>query len=138
MERHPKVLLVEGNGPAEKLARDAIAKAGIKCNLVVARDGVEACDLLFDGTQSPTLVLLALNLPKLSGFEVLTRIRSCDKTKRLTVVMLSASQEPVDIHRCFDLHANGYVHKDPDVECYETRLRLVLYYWIVVNQNANA
>ena len=138
MESRPTVFLVEGNEAAEKLARTAISKAGIDCELIVAHDGVEACDLLFGGRPAPALVLLELNLPKLNGFEVLARIRNCAATKRMTVVMLSESDEQSDVRRCFDLHASSYVHKDEDLECFESRLRLVLYYWMVVNQNANA
>lgn len=137
MKSHPNVLLVESNETEEKLALTAITNSGIDCDVSVARDGVEACDILFDGKPPPTLVLLELNLPKLNGFDVLARIREHDKTKRLTVIMLSNSEEQADVNRCFDLHASSYVHKDKDLECYETRLKLVLYYWMAVNQNAN-
>ena len=138
METRPTVFLVECNEKAEMLARTAILKSGINCDVTVAHDGLEACDLLFDGRKVPDILLLELDLPKLNGFEVLSRIRNFEQTKRLTVVMLSHSVDQADVHRCFDLHANSYIHKDEDVECYESRLKLVLYYWIVVNQNANA
>ena len=137
MKSQPNVLLVEGDATEEMLARKVITNSGVNCHLTVARDGVEACDILFNGKPPFDLVLLDLNLPKLDGFEVLTRIRNHDATKRLTVVMLSASGEQADVQRCFDLHADSYVRKDTDLECHETRLKLVLYYWIAVNQNAN-
>ena len=138
MEHHPKLLLVEGNEIQEAKARQAITNSEIDCELRVAHDGCEACEILFNGHESvPTLIMLGLDLPKLNGFEVLARIRSCDETKRVPVVIFSASGEKADVERAFDLHANSYVHKDQDLDCYETRVKLLLYYWIAVNRNAN-
>jgi len=139
MGSRPNVLLIEGDAAQEALARKAITNSEIDCDVRVARDGVEACDMLFDSASpAPNLVLLALAIPKINGFEVLTRIRHCEETSRLPVVIFSSSEKQADIDKCFDLHANSYVQKVKDPEIYETRLKLALYYWIAVNTNGNA
>ena len=135
----PKVLLVEPNEIEENRARQAITQSGVACTVWVARDGVEACNRLFDKSESlPDIVLLELNLPKLDGFEVLRQIRANERTRRIPVIVLTQSGEVADVDRCFDLYANSYVQKDKDLEIFETRLRLLLYYWIAVNKNVSA
>jgi CheY-like chemotaxis protein len=110
----------------------------INCKVRVAHTGKEACEMLFDsGEPLPAFIILALDLPELDGCGVLTRIRNHNETKRIPVIVLSNSNESSIAGACFDLHANSYVHKDPDLEVYETRLKLVLYYWIAVNRNVN-
>ena len=139
MDIRPIVLLVEGNESEELLARSAITNSEIDCEVRVARDGIEASHSLFDsGVPAPTLILLELDLPKLNGFELLARIRDHAETKRIPVIIFSTSGDQREVDRCFDLHANSYVIKDKDLDCYLTRLKLVLYYWIAVNRNANA
>jgi len=139
METRPTVLLVENDPIEEMLARRAIEKSEIDCDVRVARDGCEACHILFDsGDPAPALILLELNIPKLNGFEVLSRIRGREDTKRLPVIIFSSSGEQLEVDKSFDLHANSYVQKHLDPEIYETRLKLLLYYWMAVNQNAIA
>jgi two-component system response regulator len=138
MQFRPIIFLVEGNETEEVLTRQAITNSGMDCDVRVARDGVEACTILFESHEPPpTLILLDLNISKLSGFDVLTRIRAEEKTKRLPVIVFSATAEPSVIYKSFDLHANSFVQKDEDLECFETRLKLLLYYWIAVNKNVN-
>jgi len=139
MGTRPTVLLVEDDANEERLARSAITKSEIDCDVQVARDGVEACHILFDsGDPAPALILLELDIPRLNGFEVLTRIRDRENTKRLPVIIFSSSGEQPEVDRSFDLHANSYVQKHSDLESYETRLKLLLYYWIAVNHNGKA
>lgn len=139
MKSRPIVLLIEGNESEEMLERLAIKNSEIDCVVRVARDGLEACQILFErGEPPPTFILLDTDLPKLSGFEVLSRIRGGCATKRLPVIIFASPSEQAEIDMCFDLGANSYVHKDKDRDCFETRLKLLLYYWIAVNQNGNA
>jgi CheY-like chemotaxis protein len=138
MKPRPRVLLVEGKENDELRALRVITDSEIDCDVRVARDGIEASGILFESEdQAPTLILLDLDLPKLNGFELLARIRGNDKTKRLTVIVFSDSGEQSEVNKCFDLHANSYVQKDKDLDYYETRLKLMLYYWIAVNRNVN-
>ena len=139
MKSPPIVFLVQSNDKEECLTRQAITNSGISCEIIVADDGKKACDLLFDVENPlPTLVLLDLRLPTCDGFEVLARIRGNEHTKRLPVIIFSSTLDPLDIERCLDLHANSFVYKDKDFELFETRVKLILYYWIAVNKNVNS
>jgi two-component system, response regulator len=137
MSPRKSLLLVEDDANEEMIALYAIKKADIGCDVRVARDGVEACHILFESDDpAPSLVLLDVHLPKLNGFEVLQRIRGREETKRLPVVMFSNSGQAEDVSMSCDLHANSYVQKDIDIEAYETRLKLLLYYWFGVHRPA--
>ena len=93
------IMLVEDNPSDVDLTRRALQKARIRNELVVAEDGEEALDYLFgngayagrDASCLPALTLLDLNLPKIPGLEVLRRIRSDPRTRRLPVVILTSS-----------------------------------------------
>jgi two-component system response regulator len=101
MDKHKVILLVEDNKQDELLTIRALQKHGIRNEIVVCRDGAEALDWLFargsysyrDVAVTPTLVLLDLKLPKLSGHEVLAAIRGNKNTKGLPVVILTPSIE---------------------------------------------
>src|ERR1700710_1274216 len=94
------ILLVEDNPDDEFLTRDALRTGGISHDVVVVHDGAEAVDWIFANEDtSPDLVLLDLKLPKMSGFDVLERIRSNVKTRGLPVVILTSSSEHQDIQR---------------------------------------
>jgi DNA-binding response OmpR family regulator len=135
MESGPSILLVEDNAFDEGTARRAIARAGIDCPVRIARDGAEACSELFDSSEpAPTLVLLDLTLPKVSGFEILQRMRDTDGTRRIPVVVLSGTDNERDVARSYDLAANSFLHKDNDLEVFNSRLKLVVFYWMAVNE----
>lgn len=137
MPNRAAILLVEDNDSEEMLALRAIKKADVNCEVFVARDGEEACRVLFEGEGPvPELVLLDLHLPKVDGFEILERMRRDDATRRVPVVILSSSGEPQDVTRCFELHANSYVQKESDYHMYNSRMKLLLYYWLALNEKA--
>jgi CheY-like chemotaxis protein len=129
-----KILLVEDDENERILAMRAIEQAGTDCEVSICRDGVEACDHLFDsGHAPPSLILLDLKMPKLNGFEVLERIRTSSRIYRTPVVILSSSDDPRDIDRAAELYANSYVYKHPDPRVYRSSLKLLLYYWMAVD-----
>lgn len=113
------ILLVEDNPDDEELARRAFRAANISNQLAVARDGAEALDYLFgmgthsarDLTAMPTLVPLDLNLPKVDGFEVLSRERADPRTNRLPVIILTTSRDQEEVIKVYDRCCNGYVRK---------------------------
>ena len=142
MKRDGVILLVEDNPDDEALTLRALKKNNLANEVVVARDGVEALDYLFgagayagrDVSQLPKLVLLDLNLPRLSGLDVLRRIRLEPTTQILPVVVLTSSKEEHDVVESYRLGANSYVRKPVDfVEFVEAARQLGLY-WLVVNE----
>lgn len=130
------ILLIEDNRDDEDLTVRALRKNKIANDIQVARDGAEALDILFaDGAELPQLIVLDLNLPKISGLEVLRRIRSDERTRLLPVVVMTSSQEDEDIIQSYSLGANGYVRKPVDFTQFSEAVRLLGLYWLVLNQS---
>jgi two-component system response regulator len=135
------ILLVEDNRDDEALTLRALRKNNIKNEVVVARDGVEALDYLFgtgtyagrDVSETPQVILLDLNLPKLDGLEVLRRLRNDDRTRLLPVVILTSSNEDRDRIRGYGFGANSYVRKPVDFTQFLEAVRQLGLYWLVLN-----
>ncbi len=136
------ILLVEDNPSDIDLTKRALSKGHILNELIVAEDGQEALDYLFgtgmyatrDLAMLPTLVLLDLKLPKVDGLEVLVRIRSDSRTKRLPVVILTSSREEQDIATSYDLGANSYIRKPVDFLQFAEAIKNLGLYWLVLNE----
>jgi two-component system response regulator len=135
------ILLVEDNADDEELTLLAFRRSRIANELAVVRDGQEALDWLFaegahvsrNGAQLPELVLLDLKLPRVSGLEVLRRLRADARTKYLPVVVLTSSNEEEDILRSYDRGANSYVRKPVDFAGFSEALQQLQMYWLVLN-----
>lgn len=134
------ILLVEDNRDDEELAIRALKKNNISNAVVVARDGAEALDYLFGGgepgvdTALPQVILLDLNLPKLSGHDVLRRIRAEARTRLVPVIMLTSSCEEADIVTSYELGANGYVQKPVDFGQFTEAVKTLGQFWLSLNQ----
>lgn len=139
--------MVEDNPDDELLTVDALRSGGPECDIpqceiVVTRDGAEALDYLFaDGAYSgrnrdvePCLVLLDLKLPKLSGFDVLNRIRADERTKLMPVVLLTSSSQHEDMVRGYESGANSFVRKPVEFEQFMTAMHSLGKYWLTVNE----
>ena len=136
MSDEPTLLLVEDNADDVILAQRAFRKAGVRVKVDVAYDGVEAIEyLLGEGPlrKLPHFVLLDLKLPRLDGHEVLRRVRSNPRTRRLPVIMLTSSIERQDVARGYDEGANGYVHKPVSFDAFAEAARHVAAYWLDLN-----
>jgi two-component system, response regulator len=143
MNENP-ILLVEDNPDDVELTILAFKAAKITNPVVVAGNGVEALDYLLgtgahdgrDARQQPVVVFLDLNLPLLSGIDVLRRMRADPRTRRTPVVMLTSSKEEQDILATYDEGANSYVRKPVDFENFVTAARQLGLYWTVLNERA--
>jgi two-component system response regulator len=136
------ILLVEDNPDDVKLTLHALKKCNIANQVAVAGDGVDALDYLFgtgahagrDLSDLPAVVLLDLKLPKIDGLEVLRRMRSDHRTKRLPVVVLTSSKEEQDIVASYDLGANSYIRKPVDFDRFIEAVRHLGLYWLLLNE----
>jgi CheY-like chemotaxis protein len=136
------ILLVEDTFDEEVLIVRAIKKSNLVKTVVVAHDGLEAIDYLFgtgmhegrDLGLQPGVILLDLNLPRMDGLEVLRRVRADERTKRLLVVMLTASKKEQDLFQSYDLGANSYIRKPVDFCQFSELMREVGSYLLVLNE----
>ena len=136
------ILLVEDNPDDEELILLALKDHKIANDVTVVRDGVEALDYLFASgkfagraqSAAPTLVLLDLKLPKLSGHDVLKRLRADPRTQALPIVILTSSSEEKDIINSYHLGANSFVRKPIDFQEFHDVVKQLSVYWLLVNE----
>jgi CheY-like chemotaxis protein len=126
------VLVVEDDAGELTLLREAFEECHIEHPLVAAQTGDEALALLHDGPNacSPALILLDLNLPGLSGHELLRRIRSHERTRVVPVLVLSGSDAPADIQRSYEARANAYVIKPETYRDLVELVRAIDRFWL--------
>jgi two-component system response regulator len=137
-----KVLLVEDNEDDIDLTLISFKNNRIANEVIVMRDGAEALDYLFgtgafagrDASALPAVVFLDINLPKVSGLEVLKRLRSDPRTKRLPIVMLTSSVEERDLVTSYDLGVNSYIRKPVDLDQFNDAVKQLGMYWILLNE----
>ena len=129
-----KIFYVEDNADDVMLMTLAMKKAGVDAKLEVAADGDKAIAALQnDGGTPPNCVLLDLKLPTITGLELLAWIRQQPALKRMPVIMLTSSLLPKDINQAYDLGANSYLIKPPDLESLVELAKTIASYWLQTN-----
>jgi len=131
---HNKILHVEDNADDVLLTQLAFRKAGVELQLEVATDGDKAIAALAQRLATPPVcALVDIKLPSLSGLEVLAWIRKQPGLKRLPVIILTSSLIPDDINQAYDLGANSYLIKPPDLESLISLAKIIDHYWLRTN-----
>jgi two-component system response regulator len=136
------ILLVEDNRDDEELTLMAFEQSEIMNEVAVVRDGAEALDYLFKTgkytnhalSDLPAVILLDLKLPKISGLEVLKRIRADDETQFVPVVILTTSKEEEDIINSYKLGCNSYIRKPVNFTEFIEAARKLGLYWLGLNE----
>src|ERR1700722_18971694 len=131
------ILLVEDNPDDEKLTLRAMRQSDVPNIVVVARDGAEALDYIVGSHKLPALILLDLKLPKVSGLEVLEKLREDARTRTIPVVILSSSDEERDIQESYNLGANSYIRKPVDFDEFIDSVRQLGQYWLTINLSSH-
>jgi len=137
----PTVLLVEDGYAERQLFAIAGKKAGVRFSLREVVDGMEALDYLnghgifADHTAHPfpSLIILDVNMPKMSGFEVLQWIRTHPSIRELPVIMWTSSTSEADIRRAYSLAANSYLVKPLTMSLLVDMVRQIEEYWLKLN-----
>jgi two-component system response regulator len=132
------ILLVEDNPADVKITQRALRESGLPVELIVVRDGQEAVDyLLRQGShaattdwRSPDLILLDLNLPGMSGRQVLERVRATPSLRAVPVVVLTTSRRHEDVEQMYASGANTYIEKPQDFARFVQVLQTIHRYWL--------
>ena len=138
-----EILLVEDNPDDLEMTLHALREANVANRIQVVRDGAEALDFIFcQGAfaarkmeSGPRMILLDLKLPKVDGKEVLVRIKSDVRTRKIPVIMLTSSKEQNDVVESYDLGVNSYIVKPVDFERFVTAVQQLGMYWLLLNQS---
>jgi CheY-like chemotaxis protein len=140
------VLLVEDNPDDAELTLRAFTRHKLVNKVLHMRDGVEALDFLFgrgeyagrDISQTPSLVLLDISMPRMDGHEVLKSMRESEITRSTPVVMLTSSDEQQDVSRAYNGGANSYVRKPVEFAEFMEAAGQLGVYWMLLNLPAEA
>lgn len=137
------ILLAEDDPNDAHLTKRALVESKAPTEIIVARDGAEALDLLFrrgthadssQGHGQPCVVLLDLKMPKVNGLEVLRAIKKDPTLRTIPVVMLTSSRQERDLTASYDLGANAYVVKPVSFSEFREALKQIGSFWAVINE----
>jgi CheY-like chemotaxis protein len=124
------IVMVEDDAGHARLIERNLRRAHITNDIVVLRDGQEAVEYFFPagdvkaaGRIMPLLVLLDLNLPGLDGYQVLARLKADERTRRIPVIVLTTTDDPREIERCYELGCNVYITKPVEYEQFTEAIR---------------
>jgi two-component system response regulator len=137
-----EILFVEDSEDDAMLTMRAFKKSGLDNKLHHVKDGAEALDFMYcrggyasrNFQEHPRLILLDLKMPKVSGMEVLEKIKSDPNIKSIPVVILTSSQEDPDIKKCYNLGANSYIVKPVDSDKFFQSIKELGMYWMGLSQ----
>lgn len=139
-EEKTEIVLVEDNPTDAELTLHALKKSNLANNVKVLRDGEEALEYLFSACPlpgavgCPYLILLDLKLPKISGLEVLEKVRSDERTKMIPVVVLTSSAEEKDRIESYKLGVNSYIVKPVEFDNFAKVVAEIGFYWVLLNK----
>jgi two-component system, chemotaxis family, response regulator Rcp1 len=133
-----EILVVDDNPSDVHLLTEAFQELNADLKLSVARDGAEALKLIQRGTTTdtwrPDLILLDLNLPKITGHEVLARLKNDPATRNIPVIVFTSSRAETDVKRAYDAHANAYVKKPTSLDGLMAAMRGLKVFWMETAQ----
>ncbi len=130
-----EILLVDDSSDDVELAIRALKKIHLANSIINLVDGQQALDYVFDESNSmPRLILLDLKMPKVDGLEVLAKLKSSERTRRIPVVVMTSSQEDRDIIESYNLGVNAYIVKPVNFEQFSKAVSEVGLFWLALNQ----
>jgi CheY-like chemotaxis protein len=135
------ILLVDDSAKDVELVLAALKKNNFANEVIVARDGAEALDYLYQRgiyaarpAQLPIVMLLDLKMPRVDGLEVLRQAKSDPRLKPIPVVMLTSSREEADLVKSYELGVNAYVVKPVGFQQFVDAIRQTGHFWAVINE----
>lgn len=139
-----EILFVEDSTDDAMLTMRALKKSGFANKLFHVKDGAEAIDFLYykgnyisRNKENPKLILLDLKMPKVSGIEVLEKLKLDPNLKCIPVVVLTSSKEDLDIQKCYALGVNSYIVKPVESDNFFNVIKEIGLYWMILSQLPN-
>lgn len=137
MLKEVEILMVEDNPGDVLLTQEALQDGRVSNRVHWVKDGVEALAFLerkppFEDAPLPDVIFLDLNLPRKSGHDVLSFIKSDPRLKRLPVVVLTSSKAESDVIKSYDRYANCYVTKPVDLDKFMAVIQSINHFWLTV------
>ncbi|MDZ4808992.1 MAG: response regulator [Bacteroidota bacterium] len=137
-----EILLVEDSIDDATLTIRALTKSGFTNKLFHVKDGAEALDFIYckglyavrKSKEYPKMILLDLKMPKVTGMEVLEKIKSDQHLKSIPVVILTSSKEDPDVKKCYALGANSYIVKPVDSDNFFSAIKEIGLYWMILSE----
>jgi CheY-like chemotaxis protein len=117
------IVLVEDDPGHARLIEKNIRRAGVNNEITHFESGTAALEYLLSNGSAPTLVLLDLNLPDMSGTQILQKLKSNNSTKHIPIIVLTTTDDKAEIQKCYDLGCNVYITKPVDYEAFATAIR---------------
>ena len=133
--RVPHILLVEDNPGDILLVKESFRGLGSPYQLSIAKDGRQALDFMHatlgnPSSSRPDLILLDLNLPKVSGHEVLAQLKGMMEFNQIPIIVLSTSESPADIAKAYALAANCYLCKPAGLDEFFHLMQTLMEFWL--------
>lgn len=133
-QRPAQILLVEDNRGDVLLTKRAFKESKLSNELMVAMSGEQALEMIrkqgeYSDFETPDIVLLDLNLPQISGQDVLKAIKDDDKLRNIPVIVLSSSRADQDVVKSYNLHANGYIIKPINIDKFKDVISSLEEFW---------
>ena len=137
------ILYIEDNPNDIELTLRALKKYNVANSIQVIKDGEEALEYIFatgryaerDKNKKPKVILLDLKLPKVSGLEILKKLKSEEQTKNIPVVVLTSSSEEKDMLESYNYGVNSYVVKPIKFENFSEAVSTLGLYWLLINES---
>ena len=137
-----EILFAEDSLDDAMLTIRALGKSGFTNKLHHVKDGAEALDFMYGNgiyagrniKEKPKLILLDLKMPKVTGMQVLEKVKSDPENKSIPVVMLTSSKEDLDIEKCYELGANSYIVKPVDSNNFFQAIKEIGLYWMILSE----
>jgi CheY-like chemotaxis protein len=125
------ILLIEDDIIEVMKLKRVISSLQLSHKIIEAENGEEALKLLEQKDKRPDIILLDLNMPKLSGIDFLSILKKSEDLKCIPTIVLSTSNTPNDIVKCYKTGISGYVIKPLKYEDYVSNIEKLLAYWSI-------
>jgi CheY-like chemotaxis protein len=131
LKKKLNILLIEDNVIEVMKMDRTVSLLKLKHRITKAKTADEAFEILKQKDSFPDIILLDLNMPKISGIEFLSILKSNDNLKHIPTIILTTSDNEKDLNKCYEIGVSGYILKPLKYEDYVKKIEIVLSYWCI-------